>query len=264
MLDIIDQIPLWAQCLFTILLVVLALEGGYKFGNYHRKFNNGLHEAPVGAMVQTTLGLLAFMLAFTFGVASDRFNDRRTLIIEEANVIFTTYLRAELLPETNKNNVQNLLRKYVDLRVQHLYGNQKEIMQGITVANKIQNDLWQQAAEVGKKYIDADVISLFIDSVNETIELQSKRVAARFYAHIPIIVWLTLYIMVFLGMAAIGYQSGNTNSRNGPITIILILSFLLVIMMIADLDHPGQGLLNTNQQPLIDLAKRIAAPGTSL
>jgi hypothetical protein len=46
-------------------------------------------------MVAATLALLAF----TFGMAASRFDVRRGLVIDEANAIGTTYLRAGLLPE---------------------------------------------------------------------------------------------------------------------------------------------------------------------
>jgi hypothetical protein len=62
-----------------------------------------------------SLGLLAFFLAFTFGMAGSRFDDRKKLVLEEANTIGTTYLRAELLPEPHRTEIQTLLREYIDL-----------------------------------------------------------------------------------------------------------------------------------------------------
>jgi len=49
-------------------------------------------------MIAAILGLLAFRLAFTFGVAASRFDTRRELVLDEANAIGTTFLRAALLP----------------------------------------------------------------------------------------------------------------------------------------------------------------------
>ena len=67
-------------------------------------------------MVGVTLGLLAFILAFTFGLASSRFDNRRQLLLDEANALGTTYLRAGMLPEWGEE-VRRLLRDYIGHRL---------------------------------------------------------------------------------------------------------------------------------------------------
>ena len=49
-------------------------------------------------LLQALLALLAFLLAVTMGMASDRFDARRGVVLEEANTIGTAYLRAGTLP----------------------------------------------------------------------------------------------------------------------------------------------------------------------
>ena len=63
-----------------------------------------------------------------------------------------------------------------------------------------------------------------------------------------------------LTMAEIGYQFGLSGARSWPVTILLALVFTAVILLIADLDRPQQGLLQVSQQALIDLLNKI---GTS-
>jgi hypothetical protein len=77
--------------LAILLLVLLSVEGGYRLGIYRRSRSAEEKEAPVGAMVGATLGLLAFILAFTFGLAATRFDTRRQVLLDEANAIGTTY-----------------------------------------------------------------------------------------------------------------------------------------------------------------------------
>jgi len=112
----LDLLPLPAAFLAIVVLVLLSIEGGFRLGLYRRKRSEKEKDAPVGAMVGSTLGLLAFMLAFTFGMAASRFDARKTLVLDEANAIGTTYLRAAMLPEGG-NEVRDLLRQYVDQRV---------------------------------------------------------------------------------------------------------------------------------------------------
>src|SRR5215471_9222007 len=113
----LDVLPLWGLFLAILLLVLLSVEGGYRLGIYRRSRSEEEKEAPVGAMVGATLGLLAFMLAFTFGLAAARFDTRRHVLLDEANAIGTTYLRAGMLPERGEQ-IRTLLRDYVAARLE--------------------------------------------------------------------------------------------------------------------------------------------------
>src|SRR5262245_50764070 len=74
-------------------------------------------DVPVGGMVGAELGLLAFLLAFTFGIAASRFDTRRDVLLDEAKAIGTAYLRAAMLPEPHRTEVRRLLRAYADERI---------------------------------------------------------------------------------------------------------------------------------------------------
>src|SRR4029450_9243014 len=111
----LDALPLWGLLMAILLLVLLSIEGGYRLGQYRRRRSEEEKEAPVGAMGGATLGLLAFILAFTFGLAAARFDTRRQVLLDEANAIGTTYLRAGMLPD-RRDGIQALLREYVDTR----------------------------------------------------------------------------------------------------------------------------------------------------
>ena len=81
----LDFLPLWAFFLAVLLFVFGAVEGGYRLGRYRRNRAENEKDAPVGSMAGATLGLLAFMLAFTFGLAASRFDVRRQVLLDEAN-----------------------------------------------------------------------------------------------------------------------------------------------------------------------------------
>ena len=106
----LDALPLWALFIFILVVVLLSVEGGYRLGKYRRSRREEEKEAPLGTMVGATLGLLAFILAFTFGLAAARFDSRRQVLLDEANAIGTTYLRAGMLPERGEQ-IRGLLRE---------------------------------------------------------------------------------------------------------------------------------------------------------
>lgn len=249
---IVDLIPLWGLFLFTCAMVMLSLEGGFRLGT---SCQGKSQAGNVGAIVQPTLGLIAFILAFTFSVAAERFNERRFLVIDEANSISTTFFRADFLPAETKDKVQNLFRQYVALRLQPV--NDARVGDIVAESDKVQDLLWDETVAVGKANMDSDVVALFIDSMNETRDLQSKRVAAALYARLPDSIWVTLFVMIVIGMTAMGYQTGLAGSRNLIATSALMLSFAIVTTLIADLDRPGEGFMMASKKPMHDLAKKI-------
>ena len=105
----IELLPIWGVFLATAMVVLLAIEGGFRLGQYRRRRSELEDRPPVGEMVAATLALLAFMLAFTFGLAASRFDVRRGLVIDEANAIGTTSSRGRLLPGPPRTEVRTVI-----------------------------------------------------------------------------------------------------------------------------------------------------------
>jgi len=119
--------------------------------------------------------------------------------------------------------------------------------------------LWTVAVAVGAQSPNSITGGLFIQSLNEMIDLDETRVTAG-RNRIPDSIWLTLYGMTILTMAAIGYQFGLTGEHSWPVTIMLAVVFTAVFVLIADLDRPQAGLLRVSQQAMLDLIDKIGAP----
>src|ERR1044071_1741066 len=94
---LLDPFPLWTILPLTVVLALLSVELGYRLARYRLQREPAEKESSLGGMVGSTLGLLAFMLAFTFGLAGSRFEDRRQLLLSDANAIGTTYLRTAMI-----------------------------------------------------------------------------------------------------------------------------------------------------------------------
>jgi hypothetical protein len=110
-------LPLWSIGGATVALLLLSAKVGILPGKYQNRRSESTPMEPIGEIVAAMLGLLAFMLGFTFNLASARFDNRKALVIEEANALGTTYLRAGLLAEPYRTRSRNLLREYVKARV---------------------------------------------------------------------------------------------------------------------------------------------------
>ena len=247
---LLDPFPLWTLLVGTVAITFLAVEVGYRLARYRRQRSEEEKEAPVGGMVGATLGLLAFMLAFTFSLAASRFDARREVVLDEANAIGTTYLRAALLPAPIAADSRNLLREYVDVR---LAGTQAgNVEQAITKSEELHGRLWSQA--VAAVAIErSPMTSIYIQTLNEVIDLHAKRVMVGLRSRVPGAIWMGLYLLAVLAMMAMGYHEGLTSTRRSPAVVALVFAFSAVLILIVDLDRPGQGLLQVSQQAMIDL-----------
>jgi hypothetical protein len=250
----LDSLPLWAVFGITVVLIFLAVETGFRVGRWRRRRAEPEKETPVGTVVAASLGLLAFLLAFTFGMAASRFDARQTLVIDEANALGTTYLRAALLPEPHRTEIRKLLRDYVDLRLEAVQRGM--VGPALARSKKLQGRLWAQAVIVGEKN-PTPVTALFIQSLNQVIDLHAEWVEIGMRHRVPLTIWGALYFMAILAMAEVGYHAGLSSTTRTPATLALVVMFSGVLWLIADLDRPQEGLLRACQQAMIDLQKSL-------
>jgi hypothetical protein len=250
----IDALPLWALFISILLVVLLSVEFGYRLGKYRRSRHEEEKEAPLGTMVGATLGLLAFILAFTFGLAAARFDTRRQVLLDEANAIGTTYLRAGMLPERGQQ-IRALLRDYVGTRLDAVQSG--NITEGLRRSENIQHQLWTEAETVGERNANSIVVGLFVQSLNETIDLHAKRVQVGLRSRIPGAIWLSLFAVAALSLATMGYHAGLSGTRRSLAIIAVAVTFSVVIELIADLDRPQEGVVNISQQALLDVQRSM-------
>ena len=249
---LLDPFPLWTILPLTVAIALLAVESGYRFAHRQQRSSEE-KDATLGGMVGGTLGLLAFMLAFTFGLAGSRFEDRREIVLSEANAIGTTYLRGAIVPEPMGTEARNLLREYVDVRIQGVQ--QNKVDEAIAKSEELHERLWSTAVAAVQKE-RSPTTNLFVTSLNEVIDLHSARLM-RFRSRVPTVIWIVLYMLLILTMVMIGYQQGLSAGKRSIAVVALVLGFSTVLFLIADLDRPGQGMLQVSQQAMIDLRRSM-------
>lgn len=247
--------PLWIVFIFTFLFLLIAFEGGRILGKKHQLSSEKEDKSPIGSIVAATLGLLAFLLAFSFSLGASRFDDRRKLVLEEANAIATTYLRAGYLSEPYQTTIKDLLKEYVYARLEAV--KPEKLTEELKRSIDIQDQLWQQAVYVAEKNSNSVTVGLFIQSLNKVIDLHEERVNIGLYIRIPLIIWITLYFVTILALGSLGYQFGLVHAYHGGIMLLLILTFSSVIVLIADLDRPQEGFIKVSQQALVDLMNKL-------
>lgn len=231
--------------LATVLAVVLDL--GRRIAVRYQIEQAPQRKEQMGTIRDGLFILVSLLLGFTLTLAASRFAERRSLLVEEAISIGTTYLRASTLPQPYRDHSKQLLREYVDSRLE-LDGvdvNASRFNEAVSRAKRLQQDLWLDAVTVAQNDRTA-VTAVYINSLNETIDLHEKRVAA-FENRVPPPIWL---LIISVSLIAV-FTRGSTLTARFWLTLVLLpITIAIVVSLIADLDSPSHGLIRLDQSAL--------------
>ncbi|MBU0714876.1 MAG: hypothetical protein KJ964_05925 [Verrucomicrobia bacterium] len=252
-----DNIPLLLLYVITVAIVFLSVICGFGMGSYTRRHKKSEKEAPVGTLIGAMLGLLAFILAFTFGIASTRFDARKQLLLDEVNAIGTAFLRADFLAYPQSVAARNLLKKYVDILVEATR-NPEKLSKALVDSEMLHEQLWSQVTAFAGQNNNSILLGLYIQSLNEVFDLHAQRVTVALRYRIPGSIWLALYFVTMLTMWAVGYDFGRKGVANILISLALALAFSIIILLIADLDRSSEGFLTVSQNPMIELQQKLS------
>ncbi len=254
-LDLFDSFPIAGIYVAVALLMWIFGELGYHVGAHARTRQDKEAPASLGPMVGGLLGMLAFLLAFTFSTASSQYDLRKSNVLEEANAIGTAYLRADLIDAEHGAAVKELLREYVDVRLEAAGGSDLDTALRRSVA--IHDLLWAQTSSAARENPGTNS-ALLVQSINLVIDMHEKRVTGALRNRIPGSVWLSLLVIISLTMITLGTQVGLTGKRRLVAVIPLVLAFSALVTLVADLNRPTSGLITVGQQTMVDLRTNMS------
>lgn len=255
----VDSVPIWLFFVGTILLVMIFIEVGYRLGIIAHKKSEDEKEAPISGVSGAVLGLSAFIMAFTFAIAAERYQAKKGLVRDDANAIRSAFVRADFVPEPDRAESKRLLKMYLEKRLAFAKAGQVEqqdVGRLLAETDRIQRRLWAIAVANAERDMNSDVAALYIESLNDLSEVHARRLAIGVRERIPIGIWIVLYSLTILGMISMGYHAGIAGSKRSKATWIVAISFGMVIALIASLDRPS-GFIKVTQQPLVDVQEFI-------
>ena len=254
--NFLDSLPIGIVLLGFAVIAGIVSELGYRLGHWWQKRTPDEKEGPTGMIVGSILGLMAFLLAVSTGMATDRFDQRRGLVLTEANSIGTTYLRAGYLPEPASSEIRDLLREYVPLRI--VANDLKDVRKKMARSVELHAELWSITEDLARNHPEmGDLLALFIEALNETIDLHETRVTAGIYARVPFTILFMLFFGSILTLGMVGYSAGLTRRRSLITAVMLVVILGAAITLVVDLDRPQSGFLKISQQPLLDLQEQV-------
>lgn len=260
----LDDAPLAAVGLLLLLGMLLAREIG---GGLHRRLSNAADDgqggtSDEGLIVSGVLGLLALLVAFTFSLALSRHEDRRELVVQEANAIGTAYMRSQLLDEPYRGELAGRLAAYAKVRLAfgEAAGAERDLLEERSEA--LQGSIWQATVRAVEPIRTTPLASLVASSVNSVVDLSAERKAAL-AARLPSPVLEALVLYAFGAAAIVGYALAGMRSRHRAASLLLFALLTLAILLILDLDRPRSGAILVPQEAMRDMVSSLpgmAAP----
>lgn len=245
----------WVFYLFIFALLTGLIKLSIKLG--HQRFNSldKTQKTQAESAAKAMLGLTGFLLAICFGIAEDKFSLRRSMVLQEANAVSTTFLRSYLLPEEYQERTQNLLRGYSTMR--HKAVLEKKFLEGKIKSEAIQKELWKIAVKAGNKEPRSLGIRLFTESLNGMIDLMEERWTAGIYYNLPKTMGFALIISTFLSIGLLAFSYGAKGSTKLWIPLLPGLLFAVIAILIVDLSNTRQHFFEVPQDPIVDTIKMM-------
>jgi hypothetical protein len=142
--------------LIVLAIVLGATIVGLVLGRSLRHRSEHLRE-PVGVLQAALLGLVGLVLAFGLALAVGRYEARRTAVVDEANAIGTTYLRAQTLPEPIRTQSLERIVRYTDtsIALSNSIPASTKADAAIAAGQRLQRELWSLAGQsLAEKPVD--------------------------------------------------------------------------------------------------------------
>lgn len=246
--------------LLIFLISFVAMYYSARFGNYLRKKlvdpkGKEPDNQSFNFVVSATLTLLGLIIGFTFSMATERYDLRKSLESEEANAIGTEYVRADLLPAEEAAKIHALLIDYLDQRILfYTTRDSDELVQIHDRTAVLQAGLWSTILPVAAEKPNP-IIGLTVSGMNDVLNAQGYTQAA-WWNRIPRAAWILMLIIAICSNMLIGYSNREINLAGHRLRIlpfIIAVSFFLI----ADIDSPRWGVISVTPDNLSSLAQSL-------
>lgn len=249
------QVPLWVVIALFPLILLLALEAGFRLGAWDKSANPDLESRGGGDVTLTSmLALLGLMLAFTYSFSLSRADLRKVAHIEEVNAIGTAFLRADLLAEPGRTELRQLLFDYAKSRyvAPGTIRTRAQLQTVVDHSLEVQSRIWPslKLALHQTSEISAPEKALLITATNALLDAHTRKIAVV-YDRLPTAVLALLLLIAGASLAMAGYNSvmREQHTRWRLTSFAMVLAGLMYIIL--DYDMMARGLIQVDQQSLV-------------
>lgn len=244
--SMLNQMDAYLIAMILFISLVISFWLGIKVRRYKEQKGRVSKDKSIGALEGSLLGLLALLLSFTFSMSSSRHERRVQVIVEEANDIGTAVLRADLYPDSIRNEFRKDFRAYIESRIL-FYTSKTDLVavnKTLEESARLQASLWKRATDLGRDKENLHRTAQMIPALNAMFDIVTTRTAATL-DKVPDVILYLLFLICITSAFMVGYSGGS--KPDWVIVVGFSLMISMTVYLIIDLDRPRKGMINMDQ-----------------
>ena len=245
-------------CLVLFVLMLMTIVWGNRMRRRFWQSGDGDTKGGVNSLLGALFALWGFMLAFTFGQSGTRFENLKGVIVDEANLLRTSIIKADLFPDSIRDAYRADFRKYLEERIYYYdYATDElKFKKNRAEISETAKSLWTRTAAVSKRPELKDPGYSMVLTLTSLFDIGIKR-EALLTAGIP---GPIKYMLIALGLSICfvgGYTTPSIDRKEWVVITVFCLLATSILYLTIDLARPMSGLIkpDTGQATIVDLLK---------
>jgi hypothetical protein len=256
--SVLEHIDASVIGLVLFVLMLLTIVWGNKMRKRFWELEDGDTKGGVNSLLGALFALWGFILAFTFGQSGTRFENLKGVIVDEANIMRTVIIKADLFPDSIRNAYRADLQKYLEERIIYydyatdetrFNRNREEI-------SATAKSLWARTAALSKKPETKDAAFNMVLTLTTLFDIGIKR-ETLLTAGIPGPIKYMLIALVLAICFVGGFTTPAIDRKEWIVITVFALLATSILYLTIDLARPMDGLIkpDTGQAAILNLRK---------
>jgi hypothetical protein len=255
---ILSKVDASVICLVLFILMLLTIALGNKMRQKYWDVEDVDTKGGVNSLLGALFGLWGFILAFTFSQSGIRFENVRGMIVDEANVLRNTIIRADLFPDSVRNAYRADLRKYLEERITYYddAANEVTFKNNREALSKTAAALWARTVVESKKANMSGPSGSMAASLTSLFDIGIKRETLLSFG-IPNPITYMLIVLALSICFVGGFTTPAIKRKEWIVIFVFAMLASTIIYITIDLARPMQGLIkpDAGQQAIVNLRK---------
>jgi hypothetical protein len=221
--------------------LMIGLEAGRRIG---RRLNVKKEEVGTGAAEGVVFAVYGLIVAFTFSASASHFNERKRLIVDQANALGTANMRLDALDPDDRPAIRRDMLEWVRM-AQNLAATENDPTgraAAIARGGELQNDVWRLAAAAVEKKKQPPLWGFVMPPINDWSDLSSTRLAENNLGAPPVVMPVLIVMSLVASMLA-GWHMSHYPRQSLLHSIAFAGTLSFIMLVIFDLNHPRSGLI---------------------
>lgn len=246
-------------CLFLMILMFLTIVLGNKTRKKFWSVEEGDTRGGVNSLLGALFGLWGFMLAFTFNQTGNRFENVRSMIVDESNLLRNAIIKADLFPDSVRNGYRSDLQNYLEQRIAYYdyANNEAKFKTNREAISRTADILWTRTANLSRNPgTSGPATTSMILTLTNLFDIGIKR-EALLTTGIPSPITFMLIALALAICFIGGFTTPAIKRKEWMVIAVFVLLAVTVLYITIDLSRPMQGLIkpDTGQASIVELRK---------